>query len=108
MKKIIFLFAIFFFFFKPSFVFAEVIHSFDASITAKSNGQMDILETINYDFENLKRHGIYRFIPLYTKVGDLYRIIEIENVRVEKDGSSENFKKTKSANQVEIKIGNAN
>jgi len=108
MKKIIFLFAIFFFVFKPSFVFAEVIHSFDVSITAKSNGQMDIIETINYDFENLERHGLYRFIPLYAKVGGWYRIIEIENVRVEKDGSNENFKKTKSANQVEIKIGNAN
>lgn len=68
---------------------------------------MDVLETINYDFENLDRHGIYRNIPLYTEVGDLYRIIEIGNVTIERDGNPEKFSKIKNKDQIEFKIGNA-
>jgi len=108
MKKIFFAVFLFVFFSKPSFVFAEVIHSFDVNITAKENGQMDVIETIDYDFENLNRHGIYRSIPLYTKVGDLYRIIKIGNVIIERDGSPEKFSKIENKNQIEFKIGNAN
>ena len=69
---------------------------------------MNITETINYDFESLERHGIYRDIPLYSKVGDLYRIIKIGNVDIQRDGQSEEFKKTQDSQKVNIKIGNAN
>lgn len=75
---------------------------------AHQNGAIDITETINYDFEDLDRHGIYRFIPLYSKVGDLYRIIKIENVKVEKDNNPENFTKSQNKEQISIKIGNKN
>ncbi|MFH1186833.1 MAG: DUF2207 domain-containing protein [Candidatus Levyibacteriota bacterium] len=108
MKKIILLITFLFFFIKPSIIFAEIIHSFDVDIKAEKNGQMEIVEIINYDFENLDRHGIYRFISLYTKVGDWYRIIDIKNVKVERDGQSENFKKTQTSSQAEFKIGDAN
>lgn len=109
MKRIYFIiFLLIFFSIKPPSVFAEVIHSFDVNITAKENGQMDIIESINYDFEDLDRHGIYRDIPLYTKVGDLFRIIQIENVSIERDGNPEKFKEIKNKNQIEFKIGDAN
>ncbi len=96
-----------FFFFRPTHVFAEKINSFDVKITAHKDGFMDVTETIDYDFENLSRHGIYRYIPLYSKVGDLYRIIKIGNVDVQRDGQSEEFKKTQDSQKVNIKIGNA-
>lgn len=108
MKKLfIFLTLLFFFFYKPQFSFAEVIHSFDVNITAHKTGLMDVTETINYDFGDLIKHGIYRYIPIYSKVGDLYRIININNVKVERDGLNENFTFSRNNEQVYLKIGNA-
>lgn len=108
MKKLfIFSILLFVFFFKPQISFAEVIHSFDVNITAHKTGLMDVTETIDYDFEDSVKHGIYRYIPIYSKVGDLYRILNINNVKVERDGSSENFSFSKNNEQIYLKIGNA-
>lgn len=110
MRKVLLLLSFLFIFFllKPANVLAEKINSFDVKIVAHKDGLMDVTETINYDFENLSRHGIYRYIPLYSKVGDLYRIIKIRNVDVRRDDQSEEFKKTQDSQKVNIKIGNAN
>jgi len=107
--KKIFLFLILsiFFFIKPPISFAETIHSFDAQINAHKNGLMDVVETINYDFGDLSKHGIHRDIPLVSKVGDLYRVIKIENVSVARDGQVENFATSTVDNTVDFKIGNA-
>ncbi len=106
MKKFIFLIFFFLLFiFKPQVSFAEVIHSYDVNITADKNGEMYIVETINYDFEDLYRHGIYRYIPLYSKVGDLYRVIKIKNIKIQRDGANEKFTVSKNKEQVYFKIG---
>ena len=106
MKKFIFLvFFLLLFIFKPQVSFAEVIHSYDVNIEAKKNGEMDIVETINYDFEDLYRHGIYRYIPIYSKVGDLYRVIKIKNIKIQRDGANEKFTISKNKEQVYFKIG---
>lgn len=89
----------------PVQTFAEKINSFDVEITARGDGKMDITENINYDFESLDRHGIYRYIPLYSKVGDLYRIIKVDNIRVERDGEKEEFEKSNNNEQIYFKIG---
>lgn len=108
MKKLfIFLFLLLFSLFKPQISFAEVIHSFDTNIAAHKTGLMDVTETINYDFEGLAKHGIFRYIPIYSKVGDLYRILNIKNIKVERDGFNENFSLSKNNEQVYLKIGNA-
>lgn len=106
-KLFVFLFLLLFFF-KPQISFAEVIHSFDVNILAHKNGAMDITETINYDFESAYKHGIYRDIPLYSSVGNLYRIIKIDNVRVLKDSIDENFLLSNDSKNLNLKIGNAN
>lgn len=107
MKKlfvfIVFLFA-FLIFPRPSF--ASVIHSFDSQIVAHKNGQVDITETINYDFESVEHHGIYRNIPLYAKVGDLYRIYRIENIKILRDSAPEQFTTSQTSDQITFKIGN--
>ncbi|MBI2031464.1 MAG: DUF2207 domain-containing protein [Candidatus Levybacteria bacterium] len=108
MKKLFFFLFFLSFFINPSSAFAEKIRSFEVQIAAHKNGLMDITETINYDFENLDRHGIYRFIPLYSKVGDLYRVVKIENLKIERDNNPENFEKTQSKDKIDIKIGNKN
>jgi uncharacterized membrane protein len=109
MKKLFaFLFVFLFLLIKPQFCFAEIIHSFDTSIIAHKDGAMDVTETINYDFENESRHGIYRDIPLYSAVGDLYRIIQIKNINVLRDSGKENFSLSNNSSNLNIKIGNAN
>lgn len=109
MKKVLsVLFLLLIFLLIPHSIYAEVIHSFDTKITAQKNGLMQFSEVINYDFETLSRHGIFRNIPLYSKVGDLYRITKVENIKVLKDGKNEQFKTTYSTEQVSIKIGDPN
>lgn len=76
---------------KPQVSFAETIHSFDVNINAHQNGAMDVSENINYDFGDLDKHGIYRDIPLYSSVGNFYRIIKIDNIKVSRDMEDENF-----------------
>jgi uncharacterized membrane protein len=107
-KKLFLLFTFFLLFFIPRPAYAEVIRSYDVNVIAHRNGLMDVSENINYDFENLEKHGIYRYIPLYTKVGDLYRVIKISNVNIKRDGLSESYSTTQNKAQIDFKIGNAN
>src|SRR3989344_3977847 len=107
MKKLLLSVFIFIFFLFPKSSFAEVIHSFDTKITAHKNGLMDFTETINYDFEDLYRHGIFRNVPLYSSVENLYRITKIYNIKILRDGESESFKTTNDARQISLKIGDA-
>ncbi len=107
-KLLIFLLFLIFFIFKPQYSFAEVIHNFDTKIVAQKDGAMNIEENITYDFESVSRHGIYRYIPLVSKVGDLFRIIQIKNIKVLRDGESEDYKLSWENNNLNIKIGNAN
>ena len=89
-------------------IFAEEINSFDVSVTAHQNGLMDISEKINYVFDNGPKHGIYRYIPLFSKVGNLYRIVKIENVAVFRDGAKEQFNQSSDSKTLNLKIGNPN
>ncbi len=107
MKKLILILFISLFFFLPKTSFAEVIHSFDTKITAHKNGEMDFTEIIDYDFEYASRHGIFRDIPLYSKVGNLYRITKIKNIKVLRDNQKENFTTSYTNEEVSLKIGNA-
>lgn len=101
-----FIFSLLFFGFKSN-SYAEKINSYDVDVVAQKDGKLNVIESINYDFESLERHGIYRDIPLYSKVGDLYRIIKIDNVSIERDGKEEKFEKTSSPEQISFKIGDA-
>lgn len=50
-------------FFNPVYAAEERIHGFEVNIEINSDSSLDITETIDYDFETLERHGIYRDIP---------------------------------------------
>ena len=92
--------------FIPPAVFAqESIKSYDAKIVAHQNGSMTITETIQYDFGSDSRHGIFRFIPTYTQVANLYRISDIKFTDIKRDGKKEPFDTSYNADQVEVKIG---
>jgi uncharacterized membrane protein len=105
-NKILFLIIFgFLLLFSNSQVFAEIIQSFDVEITAHEDGSMSVMESIIYDFEGLNRHGIFRNIPLYSRVGDLYRIIKIEDIKVQRNSKREEFSKSTDSREVSLKIG---
>jgi uncharacterized membrane protein YgcG len=63
---------------------SEVIHSYMVEIRILDDGDLEITETIDYDFGSSLRHGIFRTIPSrfpYDDVND--RVYPIEDVSVE-------------------------
>lgn len=73
-----------------NFASAEVIHSFRSDIVVTNDGSFTVEEFIQYDFESMEKHGIYRNIrdshaqesvSWYKK-----RIIELELLSVSMDG----------------------
>lgn len=111
MKKItIFSILILFaaFIFMPSTASAqESIDSFDVVMTAQKNGDLFVAEKIQYSFGSQYRHGIYRFIPLVSRVGDLYRVVDISFTGVLRDGKKEPYSLNSTGEKVEVKIGDA-
>lgn len=106
-KLILFLLFFGFAFLFPPKSFAEKINNFDVVVRANEDGSMNITENIEYDFESEYKHGIFRYIPLYLKVGNLYRIMKIDNLSIERDGKKEKFEKSTDSEQIYLKIGNA-
>ena len=104
-RKFLFVFSLLIFLFTANSVFAEQINSFDVEVVARKDGGMQVTEIINYDFESASRHGIYRYIPLYSRVGGLYRIINLDNINVDRDGEKEKFSKSQNKEQIYLKIG---
>ncbi len=87
---------------------SESIKSFDTEIVVHKDGTMDVTEKIVYDFSDNLRHGIYRDIPLVSKVGsDLYRVIEIKFKLVLRDGLIENYSNNSTSSKASVKIGRA-
>lgn len=90
----------------PNSVFAqETINNFEVKINASKDGSFEVQENITYDFGGELRHGIFRNIPYVSKVGDLFRIIEIDVKDVLRDGVSEGFVLSKDNSKFSIKIG---
>lgn len=102
------LFFAFVFTAKTPVVFAqEKIESFDVEIVAHKDGKMTVTEKIAYDFGESDRHGIFRFIPTVSKVGDLYRVIKINFLEVKRDGNIEPYEIDNMPKTSQIKIGDA-
>lgn len=99
--------ALAFFIFRPTSAWAvsESIKSFNVGIVAHRDGTMDMTETIDYDFASEGSHGIFRYIPRVSRVGDLYRQIGVEFTQVLRDGVEEKYDSTYSTDQAYIKIG---
>ncbi|HVZ58872.1 MAG TPA: DUF2207 domain-containing protein [Patescibacteria group bacterium] len=85
----------------------ETINSFHVDMTALKNGDLQVSEKIDYDFGSAERHGIYRYIPLVSKVGDLYRTIDITFTNVLQDGQHVSYGVGRSGQQEQLKIGTA-
>lgn len=85
----------------------EAINSFDVLMTAQKNGDLQVTEKITYSFGSSFRHGIYRSIPLVSRVGDLYRVIDINFTGVLRDGKREPYSLDNTGETIKVKIGDA-
>lgn len=91
------------------FLQAEVIRSFTSDITLRSDGTFTVTETIEYDFDDAKRHGIFRYLPtthpqeserlLYT------RYIDIDVSEVLMNGAPVPYVTDNGGGEIEVKIG---
>jgi len=95
MKKLLFLL------FLIVFSFGEHIKKYDVFVKVDRNGKLYVVEEITYNFENHRKHGIYRFIP--------YLRGEAKNINVVMDNiKTQPVKISKNQTDVIIRIGSAN
>ena len=80
----------------------ESIRSYDTHIQVRSDGKMQVVETITYDFGGNQRHGIIRRIPARFRYDDRRdRLYAINGVTVTVDGRAAADERS-SANGEEI------
>ena len=96
------------FFALPAFA-VEQVDLFSVEIIINQDSTLSITEIINYNFDDLKRHGIYRDIPIkYIARGGNYNL-KISNIAVTNANNRNwNFNAEKSGPNLHIKIGNPN
>ncbi|PIS42125.1 MAG: hypothetical protein COT24_05305 [Candidatus Kerfeldbacteria bacterium CG08_land_8_20_14_0_20_40_16] len=92
----------------PRIAFAEKISNFEVTIEINSDTTINVQEKIDYDFEELQRHGIYRDIPIkYKARGGNYQL-RISNINVvDENGKEYSFAVSYPGKNAEIKIGDA-
>ena len=93
-------------------VSAEVIKDFSAEYYIDTDGVVEVTESINYDFEGVERHGIFRTIeknhPQPATAWYKNRSTQIEVLSVIKDDLPVPFELTETKSELEIKIGDPN
>ncbi len=69
---------------------AEAIHDYTVEIEILDDGDLQITETIDYDFGSQLRHGIFRTIPSRFHYDDVHdRVYPIEDVTVQSDAPND-------------------
>ncbi|HRN71280.1 MAG TPA: DUF2207 domain-containing protein, partial [Candidatus Woesebacteria bacterium] len=87
--------------------YGEHIKSFDSQIQIQESGEIEVTETIQYDFGTDHKHGIFRTIPLDKRnsEGKTFRmwlnIISVTN----EQGETYMYEESRNGGEVEIKIG---
>ncbi len=82
-------------------VAAEQIQTYDTDIEIKKDGTISVSETIDYDFGDAQRHGIFRTIPIIkTNAENKKFALDIADISV-----TDPFTTTKSNDELTIKIG---
>ena len=93
-----------------SILCAEKISQYDVDVSIQQSGELQITETIHYDFEGASKHGIYRDIPFTVKGSVLPKDIGIYNFSVQMDGKSVEWQQNvlnsfNAGEMIRIKVG---
>jgi len=65
---------------------AEKISNYKIDVTVEQSGELSIIESIEYDFEQQRKHGIFRDIPYTIKRNDLIKDLGLYEFSVQLDG----------------------
>lgn len=84
------------------------IEKFNVDAQINADQKINIKENISVDFNNLQKHGIYRYIPYqYERNGNKYSLrIKVADVTDDK-GQNIPYKESRSRGKLELKIGDA-
>lgn len=85
----------------------EYIHRFDAVMSIQKSGEVQVTETIVYDFGSENRYGIFRTI-ITDKANDEGEVLRVElrSISVtDETGDSYQFERSRSGDAVKLKIG---
>ena len=105
--SIIFVFFTLFFLNTKSLI-AEKITDYNVTVQINKNGTLTVNEVIDYEFDGVAKHGIYRDIPLRSKKNgaDIYKSY-IKMNSIKRNGLSEEYS-TKNFNEgVRYRVGSA-
>ena len=84
------------------------VRSFDAALTVREDGDVEVVETIVVDFGTLESRGIFREIPVeyvYEPDPDYHRVIGIDVDSVTRDGAPEQYARSRTESDVILRIG---
>ncbi|MDB9944400.1 DUF2207 domain-containing protein [bacterium] len=88
---------------------AELIDSFQSTIEVQSDGSFSVTEKIEYDFGNLDKHGMFRYVPTIhpepTKHWYTERYMDIAVSEVLMNGAAVPYEVTEESARLFIKIG---
>ncbi len=91
----------------PAPAAAERITAFSVALALSADGSLEVVEDVTYDFEDARRHGIYREIPVRyeRRWGDDFRIdLDVESVS-DAEGRSRPYRVRSQGRSVRIRIG---
>lgn len=89
----------------------ESVQGFVSEIVVQEDGSFLVTETVQYDFSQNERHGIFRTLPLTHPQSAskwyLRRVVDIDAIHVTLDDQSVPFEITRNSDSLQIKIGDA-
>lgn len=85
----------------------ENIDKYIVDVVVHQSGMLDITETIDYNFNENQKHGIYRNIPSYIRGESSYKDIKITDINALQDNQVANFETYTENDDEVIKIGSA-
>jgi hypothetical protein len=105
--SIIFVFFTLFFLNTKSLI-AEKIKNYEVTVQMNKNGTLTVNEVIDYEFDGVAKHGIYRDIPLRSKKNgvDIYKSY-IKMNSVKRNGISEEYSTKLFDEGIRYRVGSA-
>jgi len=93
-------------------LWAEKISAYEINVTVEQSGELSIIESIEYNFEGLSKHGIFRDMPYTVKVDSVTKDLGLYNFSVQLDNGMVEWQQstldsTKAGKVIRLKIGSA-
>ncbi|MGH2642180.1 MAG: DUF2207 domain-containing protein [Actinomycetota bacterium] len=85
---------------------SEVIHSYGVEIRILDDGDLEVTETIDYDFGSALRHGIFRTIPTRFHHDEVHdRVYPIDDVSVRSSTAPSDVEVSEEGGSTVIRVG---